>query len=1032
MGHPGRPRKTEYTKTEEKEFYCREKIIVPGAAHTLRELREKRGNGFTETVAALEVAYSSLRGWELVPANELKERTLRLLSNGFSGEELCSLFPPKNISDKEVTAYINDDVQAIIKDISATSLSPVRTPLYITKEDPIDLLQMKSESKQALIGRHILTIHDFMALADKKWFSVLFAAGMITEEVYTDIIHCIRELKNPIGKYCICDAEVKEEKLKTATYTTLLKYLCINYMPVSLRAKHVFTKRGYYTLYDIWILKQNGNVDEKAFKGVCIAEITHVLYFLFNGMDDLPRLFDKQKASLPESRVYIPEDKAECLEQSILADPVGYKNRLIKKLAESHPALSTEDYSGSVVYGTPEIKHMIRVLALDHIKSSMEGVNRHVLKDLMLTILPEAPVSECIDTLLAENLIYANGEMLIYRYPSILDYLSSEYLEPYRECIDQAVRYMNGGKLDEIASEWNTSVDIVMRSIRRGINAAADRRKTENHPYYFAEDKYKYLYVNYLFDRVEFMAMFGADTLPVYRYLSIRYKPLRKNGKKAALKDALDDPNITGNVRHAVEVYVVGEKTQVGDTVLIQKKTALLNFYIKNYCTEKMKVPEFVAGYNKWVDDNHMTAKKIHITKKSEEQDVYKRIKCFIWGRGRTVRYYDYENRDFTPVIRCVDFKKYANLEISTLVIYRNNPEVMQEFDIRDEYELYTLLSRVWKPEYGKVVFLHRPTIEVGNADRYKQTLNLLIKMAPVHMNDFARRYSELYGVLPQNVIVNYIPPFDSYIHFGMFTFDQKPLPPMQYEKMKCMLTKEFYMVSEVKEIYKKEFPDGDLECINPYSLKALGFVVNKHYIVSNKYPSANAYFRQIVCASPVFCVRDLNIPHIVRAIDMVLSRCKKKLQIVEVGTGVYYTRKKLDELGITKEQMTDFVAAVDALEIKDPFFSVSTIRKNGFHHPLFDLSLPEFFYSSLLTLSKKYNGYIIGNDRLFTKDKYNKIYPAVIRYLLTDARTMTAEKFSDLLNEKFGIKTDVPNARAHLRESGFPYNKKTCSVSID
>ena len=43
-----------------------------------------------------------------------------------------------------------------------------------------------------------------------------------------------------------------------------------------------------------------------------------------------------------------------------------------------------------------------------------------------------------------------------------------------------------------------------------------------------------------------------------------------------------------------------------------------------------------------------------------------------------------------------LNFDQFENTEISTLKLFRDHPEVMQEYDIRDEYELHNLLRKIW------------------------------------------------------------------------------------------------------------------------------------------------------------------------------------------------------------------------------------------------------------------------------------------------------------------------------------------------
>ena len=61
------------------------------------------------------------------------------------------------------------------------------------------------------------------------------------------------------------------------------------------------------------------------------------------------------------------------------------------------------------------------------------------------------------------------------------------------------------------------------------------------------------------------------------------------------------------------------------------------------------------------------------------------------WKIGRKFRYYDIEAHDYTELLETLDLNQYHNVKLSTLKFIREYPELMQQYDIRDEYELHNL-----------------------------------------------------------------------------------------------------------------------------------------------------------------------------------------------------------------------------------------------------------------------------------------------------------------------------------------------------
>ena len=86
-------------------------------------------------------------------------------------------------------------------------------------------------------------------------------------------------------------------------------------------------------------------------------------------------------------------------------------------------------------------------------------------------------------------------------------------------------------------------------------------------------------------------------------------------------------------------------------------------------------------------------------------------------------------------------------MEFSSLKLFRDNPDLMEEYDIRDEYELHNLLKKIW-PETSelKIQFKKMPTIVIGEPDRDQQVLGLLMQYAPISNVELAKKYEEQYG----------------------------------------------------------------------------------------------------------------------------------------------------------------------------------------------------------------------------------------------------------------------------------------------
>lgn len=67
--------------------------------------------------------------------------------------------------------------------------------------------------------------------------------------------------------------------------------------------------------------------------------------------------------------------------------------------------------------------------------------------------------------------------------------------------------------------------------------------------------------------------------------------------------------------------------------------------------------------------------------------------KC-LWKYGSKMRYYDIDSRDYKELLDTLALDRFSNTEISTLKFFNDFPELMNKYDIRDQYELHNLLKK--------------------------------------------------------------------------------------------------------------------------------------------------------------------------------------------------------------------------------------------------------------------------------------------------------------------------------------------------
>lgn len=323
-------------------------------------------------------------------------------------------------------------------------------------------------------------------------------------------------------------------------------------------------------------------------------------------------------------------------------------------------------------------------------------------------------------------------------------------------------------------------------------------------------------------------------------------------------------------------------------------------------------------------------------------------------------------------MLEALDLDRYEDMEISTLKLFRDYPELMKEYDIRDEYELHNLLKKIWPKDGGQVRFKKMPTIEIGTPDRDRQVLDLLWQCAPIAIGDLAHRYEELYGAKSATVQGSYFSCISLYLHNSVYRIDQPPLPEEEQRRMAELLTGDFYRMAEIRRVYRREFPTGSPENINPFVLKSLGFRTYTDYVVSARYSSASDYFFHLLTDRDVIDMTQENHRYTdLTTYSSELCDLKSQREIVEFLPLQYISLQRLQSAGVDAGDLAEYCAAVSAFTRPGEYFTIASLRQKGLTHPLDDLGFEDWFYGSLLAEDPERFAYRrMGGTRLFCRGR--------------------------------------------------------------
>lgn len=590
---------------------------------------------------------------------------------------------------------------------------------------------------------------------------------------------------------------------------------------------------------------------------------------------------------------------------------------------------------------------------------------------------------------------------------------------------------IQGKTLEDVGLEMNVTRErirqIEAKAIKKlnGINAIFD------------EDKYSDIYKRYDISKEDFVIAFNNRN--VYYYLALRYNGNDDKSKssKIPLEEILHDKTIPASYKKSCEKAIYKNYVKIANEYVPCTRSSIANHALKTRALNDLTFEDFSGIYFDLLQDiNKSDDPRLSVMDRGYENKLAA-SNLVLWKYGKKFRYYNNKSYDFVELFEMLNLEQYQDIEFSTLKFFRLYPELMKVYDIRDEYELHNLLKKICTFEdYPNITFKRMPNIEFGTANRDNQVLDLLISLAPITNVDFASEYEKEYGVSANTVLANYMTNFDLYFYNGLYKIDFPALPNIISDKLKIKLSEDFYLLSEIRDIYEKEFPQSDKTLLNPFSLKSIGFKVYSSYAVADKYSSATEYFNKLLTREDVTSVEV--IPSKVKEIiayTAQLYKLKADYEIVEFSPNKYINFRKLNEFGITKEALQQYGEDVINFVGEGKYFTLFSLRNEGFSHELDDLGFEDWFYTSLLVENKADISYQrIGGNKVMIAGNFEIRFEEFLESIVFKQETLSIEvkDLEDVLKQQYNININTWKLIQTVKDSSMYYDPISEKIFAD
>ena len=608
-------------------------------------------------------------------------------------------------------------------------------------------------------------------------------------------------------------------------------------------------------------------------------------------------------------------------------------------------------------------------------------------------------------------------------YGKFQDYLEScsKLDDRDRACIRKK---LDGMTLEAIGREYNLTRERIRQIIKHGIEVVRNYYWMQTDRKVFDEEYYRYLYETYAFDKQDGEKWLSIPTY-VWNFLNLIDA---KQGKKD-LAEAWNDQKCLGlGMRLKIKNYCNRDKLFVDGVWVEKRRSSLEQVAARRICADSISFSEFCIQYNAlleqegipydsslYIDDENRRARAARLMDR----------RFILWTLNETMRYYDIDSRDYSELLETLQLDMYENIEVSTAKFMKEHPDIMKKYDIRNQNELHNLLRKIVdEGSYHGFRCGRMPHVEFGTFDRDGAIWELIVNNAPISAQDLCAMIEDEYGYEAAGVQANYLQPFSLYYHQGMYTVDQKQMSEANQARLKAALPKDFYYIDEIKRIYGQIALGADVEEINPYNLKNMGFIVLSRYVVQN-YPSLEAYCKDILTREEIVDIA----PHrkrlaYVQMFSQVLMELKRNLTVVEFEPNKLIQFRKLENAGVTREKIQEYCDTVYETVADGVYFSIQSLRQDGLEHELFELGFSDWFYASLLLSDSRFAVAQMYGTLILCKSEVAITIQSFLVNRIQEHKVIDAYDLMTELTDRYGCSVED--------KSRIPYRLKNTEVFHD
>ena len=397
---------------------------------------------------------------------------------------------------------------------------------------------------------------------------------------------------------------------------------------------------------------------------------------------------------------------------------------------------------------------------------------------------------------------------------------------------------------------------------------------------------------------------------------------------------------------------------------------------------------------------------------------------------GRRLRFHD---RSVLTQRRLQRLRGLLRLEpgfYSTEHIFGLSPDLMGELDCRDYEELHFIIRK--HIEMTNVTPGRQPEIAIGTMGKAEWLKKLIRQNAPIDIEAFLTLIQHRFGLSPKSVrqvlrreLPDYLSP-DGTIGHSMSLLTKR-----EAAWFSRRLTKEIYTHEELEQAFD-HIENFTSRYLNSGALEKVGFVNRGGLVLRAGYPSAEAYFQELLTREDFFSVPSSPAFKTV-PFKRVIKRLEDGHDIFRFDENTYIHIARLRKTGINKGMVRGFMRqVVDAAKgMGTGYFTFASIRE-CLDSPILELGLEDIFFDGLLHTQPRLSSIRTGNGDIFYIGRDKRTLGRFLLELLPKTDGIDVDTIREEILETYHLEFDRSAIVSNVRGRGGYFSPDTGKLYRD